>query len=159
MFQFRVPRRLALFAAIGLVAIGVGCARTPPAPTAGGAATPGSPQDFSTNVGDRVYFAVDSSQISPQAAGILDRQAEWLNQYPRYAVTVEGHADERGTREYNIALSARRADATKNYLQSRGVSTGRLNTISFGKERPVAVCDSESCWSQNRRSVTLLQGS
>ncbi|MEM9224451.1 MAG: peptidoglycan-associated lipoprotein Pal [Pseudomonadota bacterium] len=130
------------------------CSKTPP-PTAG-AATPGSPADFSQNVGDRVQFTVDSSQINALGASILDRQAAWLQQYPRYQVTMEGHADERGTREYNIALSARRADAAKNYLVSRGISTTRIKTIAFGKERPVATCDNESCWTQNRRAVTVL---
>ena len=139
----------------GLMALVAACAQTP-ANTVAGNATPGSPQDFSVNVGDRVFFTVDSSSITPTAAGVLDRQAAWLNRYPQYSVTLEGHADERGTREYNIALSARRADAARNYLQSRGVPASRIRTLSFGKERPVATCDAESCWSQNRRSVTVL---
>jgi len=142
--------------ALLLGAVVAGCSKTPP-PTAG-AVAPGTPADFAQNVGDRVYFTVDSSQISPQAANTLTKQAAWLNQYPKYQVTVEGHADERGTREYNIALSARRADAARNYLVSQGVSAGRVRTIAFGKERPVAVCDDESCWSQNRRAVTVLNG-
>lgn len=144
---------LALSLTLGIA----GCAKKPPANTAG-VATPGSPADFAQNVGDRVLFLVDSSQIEPSAAQILSAQAAWLNQYPRYQVTVEGHADERGTREYNIALSARRAEAAKNFLASRGVASNRLRTLSFGKERPVAVCDAESCWSQNRRAVTVLNG-
>jgi peptidoglycan-associated lipoprotein len=123
-----------------------------------GAATPGSQQDFVVNVGDRVFFQNDSSELSGEARGTLDRQAAWLAKYPRYAVTVEGHADERGTREYNIALGARRSAAARDYLISRGVSSTRLKTISYGKERPVAVCDAESCWSQNRRAVTVLGG-
>jgi peptidoglycan-associated lipoprotein len=90
------------------------------------------------------------------AAATLDRQAQWLNQYPTYQITMEGHADERGTREYNLALGARRAAAARQYLSSRGVAANRINTISFGKERPVAVCDDISCWSQNRRAVTVL---
>ncbi|XWN32185.1 MAG: peptidoglycan-associated lipoprotein Pal [Devosia sp.] len=151
-----VSRRwLNVAALLFAVVVVAGCARTP-ANTVAGAATPGSPQDFSVNVGDRVFFTVDSSTISPQAAGVLNRQAEWLNKYPRYAITMEGHADERGTREYNIALSARRANAAKNYLVSRGVPGNRIKTISFGKERPVATCDDVSCWSQNRRAVTVL---
>jgi peptidoglycan-associated lipoprotein len=89
---------------------------------------------------------------------MLDKQAQWLGQYPNYAITVEGHADERGTREYNIALGARRAAATRDYLTSRGVPKNRMKTISYGKERPVAVCDDISCWSQNRRAVTVLGG-
>jgi len=123
-----------------------------------GAATPGSQQDFVVNVGDRVLFTVDSTDLTTEARGTLDRQAAWLARYPRYGVTVEGHADERGTREYNIALGARRAAATRDYLIARGVPASRLKTISYGKERPVQVCDAESCWSQNRRAVTVLNG-
>ncbi len=123
-----------------------------------GTATPGSPQDFTVNVGDRIFFDTDSSSINASAAQTLDRQAQWLGQYPKYAITVEGHADERGTREYNLALGARRAAAAKQYLSSRGVPANRMKTISYGKERPVAVCDDISCWSQNRRAVTVLGG-
>lgn len=123
-----------------------------------GAATPGSQQDFVVNVGDRVFFANDSSELSPEGRGTLDRQAAWLARYARYTVTIEGHADERGTREYNIALGARRAAATRDYLISRGVAPTRLKTISYGKERPVAVCDADTCWNQNRRAVTVLNG-
>jgi peptidoglycan-associated lipoprotein len=122
----------------------------------GGNATPGSTQDFVVNVGDRVFFDTDSSDLSPQARTTLDRQAQWLNQYPRYTFTIEGHADERGTREYNIALGARRATATHDYLVSKGVAANRMKTISYGKERPVAVCNDISCWSQNRRAVTVI---
>jgi peptidoglycan-associated lipoprotein len=125
---------------------------------AGGAGTPGSAQDFVVNIGDRVFFETDSSDLTPQATATLDKQAAWLNQYPRYAITMEGHADERGTREYNFALGARRAQAARDYLASRGVNASRIKTISFGKERPVAVCDDISCWSQNRRAVTVLGG-
>jgi peptidoglycan-associated lipoprotein len=123
-----------------------------------GAATPGSPQDFTVNVGDRIFFDTDSSVIRADSQQTLDKQAQWLGQYPNYAITVEGHADERGTREYNIALGARRAAATRDYLSSRGVPRNRMKTISYGKERPVAVCDDISCWSQNRRAVTVLGG-
>ena len=123
-----------------------------------GAATPGSAQDFTVNVGDRIFFDTDSSAIRADAQATLDRQSQWLAQYPNYAITIEGHADERGTREYNIALGARRAAATRDYLASRGVSAQRMKTISYGKERPVAVCDDISCWSQNRRAVTALGG-
>jgi peptidoglycan-associated lipoprotein len=121
-------------------------------------ATPGSQQDFTVNVGDRIFFDTDSSSIRADAAQTLNRQAQWLNQYPNYRITVEGHADERGTREYNLALGARRAEATRDYLASQGVDAGRLRTISYGKEKPVAVCDDISCWSQNRRAVTALNG-
>lgn len=125
---------------------------------AGGAARPGTQQDFTVNVGDRIFFDTDSSVVRADAQQILARQAQWLNQYPSYSITVEGHADERGTREYNIALGARRAAAARDFLVSRGVASNRLKTISYGKERPVAVCDDISCWSQNRRAVTLLGG-
>ena len=123
-----------------------------------GAATPGSTQDFTVNVGDRIFFDTDSTSIRADAQQILDRQAQWLAKYPNYAITVEGHADERGTREYNLALGARRAAVTRDYLASRGVPASRMKTISYGKERPVAVCDDISCWSQNRRAVTTLGG-
>ena len=121
-------------------------------------AKPGSAQDFVVNVGDRVLFTTDSSSVNADGRVILDRQAQWLNQYGQYTFTIEGHADERGTREYNLALGARRATAVKRYLVSRGVSSGRMKTLSFGKERPVAVCNDISCWSQNRRAVTVLNG-
>ena len=123
-----------------------------------GAATPGSAQDFTVNVGDRIFFDTDSSVIRADAQQTLARQAQWLNQYGNYSITIEGHADERGTREYNLALGARRAAATRDFLVARGVAGNRLRTISYGKERPVAVCDNISCWSQNRRAVTVLNG-
>ena len=125
----------------------------------GGSAAPGSAQDFVVNVGDRVFFESDSTELTPQSIATLDKQAQWLGRYDRYAFTVEGHADERGTREYNIALGARRAQAVRDYLTSRGVQASRMRTISYGKERPVAVCNDISCWSQNRRSVTVLNAS
>ena len=124
----------------------------------GGRATPGSAKDFTVNVGDRVFFETDSADLTAQAQAILNRQATWLSKYSRYAVMIAGHADERGTREYNLALGARRAAAVRDYMIARGVSAARMRTISFGKERPVAVCDNISCWSQNRRSVTVLEG-
>jgi peptidoglycan-associated lipoprotein len=123
------------------------------------AATPGSQQDFVVNVGDRVFFSSDSSELTPQSIETLDKQAQWLRSYGQYSFIVEGHADERGTREYNIALGARRAQAVHDYLVSRGIPAHRMKTISYGKERPVAVCDDISCWSQNRRSVTVLNAS
>ena len=126
---------------------------------AGGPAAPGSQQDFVVNVGDRVFFETDSTDLTMQARGTLDRQAQWLSRYNRYAFTVEGHADERGTREYNFALGARRAETVRSYLASRGIDPSRMRTISYGKERPVAVCDDISCWSQNRRGVTVLNAS
>ncbi len=122
-------------------------------------ASPGSQQDFVVNVGDRVFFESDSTELTPQSRGTLDKQAQWLTNYSQYAFTVEGHADERGTREYNIALGARRAQTVRDYLASRGVQAQRMRTISYGKERPVAVCNDISCWSQNRRAVTVLNAS
>ena len=125
----------------------------------GGGGPPGSPGDFVVNVGDRVFFESDSTELTMQARGTLDRQAQWLNTYNRYSFTVEGHADERGTREYNFGLGAKRADAVRGYLVSRGIDPARMRTISYGKERPVAVCNDISCWSQNRRGVTVLNAS
>ena len=124
----------------------------------GGVATPGSAQDFQVNVGDRVFFETDQTSLNPQAVATIDRQVQWLAQYPNYSFTIEGHADERGTREYNIALGARRATSVRDYMISRGIPAQRMRTISYGKERPVAVCDDISCWSQNRRGVTVLDG-
>jgi peptidoglycan-associated lipoprotein len=140
---------LALTAALSLAA----CSKDPNSD-----ATPGSPQDFVVNVGDRVFFETDSTELTSTAQQTLDKQASWLQQYPRYTFTVEGHADERGTREYNFALGARRAESVKNYLAARGIPASRMRTISYGKERPVAVCNDISCWSQNRRAVTVLSG-
>ena len=107
-------------------------------------------------MGDRVFFETDQTELTAQGRSTLDKQAQWLQQYNRYAFTIEGHADERGTREYNIALGARRAQSVREYLAARGVAPTRMRTISYGKERPVAVCDDISCWSQNRRAVTVL---
>ena len=125
---------------------------------AGNNAAPGSSQDFTLNVGDRILFDTDSSMIRADAQATLSKQAQWLNQYRNYAITIEGHADERGTREYNIALGARRAAATRDFLIGRGVAAKRLRTISYGKERPVAVCDDASCQTPNRRAVNVLGG-
>jgi peptidoglycan-associated lipoprotein len=122
-----------------------------------GAGAPGSQQEFIVTVGDRVFFETDSSSLTAEAMATLDKQAAWLNQYANYRVMIEGHADERGTREYNIALGARRGSVVVNYLVSRGVNAQRITTQSFGKERPVAICNDISCWSQNRRAVTVVQ--
>jgi len=153
--------RGAKFAALVLGALAIaGCAKQQPDQAAmANAATPGSQQDFVVNVGDRVFFETDSTELTPQAMATLDKQAQWLRTYAQYNFTVEGHADERGTREYNIALGARRAQTVHDYLASRGVQPHRMRTISYGKERPVAVCDDISCWSQNRRAVTVLNAS
>ncbi len=149
-----------IIALLGAVLMAGACAQQNATDQAGAnaAATPGSAQDFVVNVGDRVFFETDSSELTPQARATLDKQAQWLGNYNRYAFTVEGHADERGTREYNIALGARRAQTVRDYLIARGIEASRMRTISYGKERPVAVCNDISCWSQNRRSVTILSG-
>ena len=137
-----------------------GCAKTADQNAAlAGSAAPGSQQDFVVNVGDRVFFETDSSELTDQSRATLDKQAQWLGNYNRYSFTVEGHADERGTREYNIALGARRAETVREYLISRCVAAQRMRTISYGKERPVALCNDISCWSQNRRAVTVLDQS
>ena len=151
--------RGAKFAAV--IAAGLmiaGCAKQQ-VDQSGASAAPGSQQDFVVNVGDRVFFETDSSELTEQARATLDKQAQWLSNYNRYSFTVEGHADERGTREYNIALGARRAQTVREYLVSRGIAGSRMRTISYGKERPVAVCNDISCWSQNRRAVTVLNAS
>jgi peptidoglycan-associated lipoprotein len=156
-------KRLALAAAAALML--TACARTPNPDEAGlgagsgaGGAAPGSQQDLAQTAGDRVFFESDSSELTASSQATLDKQATWLARYPNVAFVVEGHADERGTREYNFALGARRAEAVKNYLSARGVATARFRTTSFGKERPVATCDDISCWSQNRRAVTVVRG-
>ncbi|MEM8789198.1 MAG: peptidoglycan-associated lipoprotein Pal [Pseudomonadota bacterium] len=113
---------------------------------------------FNQVIGDRVLFAVDQSTLTPQAQATLDQQAAWLVQRPGAQIVIEGHADEQGTREYNFRLSARRASAVRDYLVTKGVSDGQLSTTPFGKERPEAVCSNESCWSQNRRAVTVVTG-
>lgn len=121
-----------------------------------GSATPGSQRDFAQNVGDIVYFSTDQTDLTPEAQQTLSGQARWLKQYAQYSITIEGHADERGTREYNIALGAKRAQSVREFLSRNGVNGQRIRTISFGKERPVAVCNDISCWSQNRRAQTVL---
>jgi peptidoglycan-associated lipoprotein len=130
------------------------CAGAPPVD--GSAVRPGSIQDFAVNAGDRVFFETDSTDLTPAALATLDRQAQWLGRYSAYSFVVEGHADERGTREYNFSLSGRRAQTVRDYLISRGVAGSRFRTVAYGKERPVAICNDISCWSQNRRGVTAL---
>jgi peptidoglycan-associated lipoprotein len=159
-------RRALRFAAVIALALGAAACSSNPQTTdalgaggaggAGGPATPGSAQDFVVNVGDRVFFETDSTDLTPTAVSTLDKQAQWLSRYPRYTFLIEGHADERGTREYNFSLGARRAQTVREYLGSRGISSGRIRTVSYGKERPVSVCNDISCWSQNRRAVTVL---
>ncbi|WDR04932.1 peptidoglycan-associated lipoprotein Pal [Devosia rhodophyticola] len=149
----------ALAMVVLLVAVAA-CSRTPATGVGNlgpGGGAPGSQQEFLVSVGDRVFFETDSSSLTSTATATLDKQAAWLNQYGNYRILIEGHADERGTREYNIALGARRASVVVNYLVSRGVSAQRITSKSFGKERPVAICNDISCWSQNRRAVTVVQ--
>ncbi|MEI4472550.1 peptidoglycan-associated lipoprotein Pal [Frigidibacter sp. MR17.24] len=117
---------------------------------------PNSPAYFQQTIGDMVNFAVDQSTIDGQARMILTGQAQWLNSHPNYTAIIEGHADEQGTREYNIALGARRASAVQDFLIASGVSAARLRTVSYGKERPLAVCSEESCYARNRRAVTVI---
>ena len=145
-----------LVGALALALAIADCARTADTTGAIGAAQPGSQQDFVVNVGDRVFFESDRSELTAQSIATLEKQARWLQNYSQYAFTIEGHADERGTREYNIALGARRAQTVRDYLASHGVNPQRMRTISYGKERPVAVCNDISCWSQNCRAVTVL---
>jgi peptidoglycan-associated lipoprotein len=119
---------------------------------------PGSQQDFVINAGERVYFDLDQHTIRDDARPVLDQQAAWLNRYPNVAVRIEGNADERGTREYNFALGARRANAVRDYLVSRGVAPSRIDTISYGKERPINPGSNEEAWAQNRNARTALTG-
>ncbi len=122
-----------------------------------GSARPGTPEHFKQNVvSDTINFDFDQYDIDARARQILDSQAQWLTQYPNTRITLEGHADERGTREYNLALGDRRANAAKNYLAARGVSPARITTISYGKERPLALGSDEASWAQNRRAVTIV---
>lgn len=123
---------------------------------AGSPSDPRSPAFFNQTIGDRVLFAVDQSTISPEGRTILDGQAQWLLTNADYRAVIEGHADEQGTREYNLALGFRRANAVREYLVSRGVPSARLEVTSYGKERPIEVCSNEACYSQNRRAVTVL---
>lgn len=155
--------RVALLVSLCLALTVAGCANKELDPDGAnlagrGPATPGSQRDFSQNVGDIVYFSTDSVELSSESQQTLSKQARWLQQYAQFSMTIEGHADERGTREYNIALGAQRATAVRDFLARNGVSAQRIRTISFGKERPVAVCNDISCWSQNRRAQTVLNG-
>jgi peptidoglycan-associated lipoprotein len=162
--------RLNMISAIAAALLLAACASDEPAATgdasAGGgttdtgitqaAVTPGSAEDFQQNVGDRVFFGYDRYDLTAEAQSQLQKQAAWLAQYPAVTVTVEGHCDERGTREYNLALGERRANAVANYLTALGVDAGRLSVISYGKERPDCTDSNESCWAQNRRGVTAV---
>ena len=169
--MMNMPRNLRLVTMAAVLVL-AGCASKPkpaaeappPAPPPSSAVqgqvestvVPGSVQDFRVNVGDTVHFDYDKYAITSEGRDLLQRQAAWLQKYQQVRVTIEGHCDERGTREYNLALGARRANAVKEYLASLGVSSRRMDTISYGKERPICTESSESCWSQNRRGVTTI---
>ncbi len=143
----------------GGTATGPAYPTAPTGPISGGgvgSAAPGTEQDFVVNVGDRVYFELDSYSVSPEAYPRLDAQAQWLQRYPQVTVRIEGNADERGTREYNLALGARRAESIRNYLIDHGIPAGRIDTISFGKERPIAEGASEDSWARNRNGRTAV---
>ena len=142
------------FGADGAAGAGAGAGAVLP----GSANDPTSPAYFNQTIGDRVLFAVDQSTLSPEAQATLDGQAQWLTQNGDYTAVIEGHADEQGTREYNLALGARRANSARDYLISRGVAGNRLRTISYGKERPIEICSTEACYTKNRRAVTVLAG-
>jgi peptidoglycan-associated lipoprotein len=153
---------------LGVLLMLAACSSTPPEPPPGPTGPPGGPglgsrsvvpgsqQDLEASAGDRVFFAFDRADISPEARQILARQADWLRRYPNVTVTIEGHCDERGTREYNLALGERRAQAAKNVLVASGISASRISTISYGKERPAVVGSAEESYAQNRRAVTVV---
>lgn len=161
MTGLRRSSNIARLAAVALAAALAACSATQDDAQLGpggknGPVAPGTQRDFSVNVGDLVYFSSDSSDLTPEGEQTLQKQARWLQQYPQFTITIEGHADERGTREYNIALGSRRAQTVRATLARSGITGPRIRTISFGKERPVAVCNDISCWSQNRRAQTIL---
>ena len=123
----------------------------------GGRGAPGSQEDLTQSAGDRIYFDTDQSQLNPEARGVLDRQAQWLQQYPQISVWVAGNCDERGTEEYNLALGQRRANADRDYLASRGINPGRIQTISYGKSRPVDPSSTQDAWAHNRNAITSVR--
>ena len=164
-----IPSKVILVAAVALALAGCGPkpwesgasgagASGPGAGALGAAADPTSPTYFRETVGDRVLFDVDQSSINPTAQAVLQGQARWLTANPDYTITIEGHADEQGTREYNLALGARRANAAREYLISQGIAGSRIQVVTFGKERPIEICSAEACYSKNRRAVTVLAG-
>lgn len=149
--------------AIGLMALGLAaCSTDKPdamgssSPSSSSSLDPSSVAYFNSQVGDRVFFGTDVSTLDGESQTTLRRQAQWLISNPSRTAVIEGHADERGTREYNLALGARRASAVRNFLVAEGVPAGRLSSVTYGKERPEALCSAESCWSLNRRGVTVM---
>ena len=150
-------RMIKAFAAIAALMFVAACSSEQATAPSGTTVTPGSVADFRQNVGDRVYFDTDASTVREDGRATLTKQAAWLKQYANYQITVEGHCDERGTREYNIALGERRATAVRQFLIAQGVPAARLKTISFGKESPEVVGSDEGSWARNRRGVSTLQ--
>ncbi|MGH7065469.1 MAG: peptidoglycan-associated lipoprotein Pal [Stellaceae bacterium] len=160
-----------IFALVGGLLLLAACSSPPPPPpgpggpggpggppgAGAGAFAPGSQQDLAATAGDRVFFEFNRSDVSPEAQQILTRQADWLRHYPNVNVRIEGHCDERGTREYNLALGERRAQAAKNVLVAAGIPASRIGTISYGKERPIVVGSNEEAWAQNRVAITTVQ--
>jgi peptidoglycan-associated lipoprotein len=156
-----------MMAALGALALLAACSNNPetPAATASGTGAsastagpvPGSEEDLVANVGDRVFYAFNSSQLSGDARSTLDRQSGWLGRYPQVSVQMAGNCDDRGTEEYNLALGQRRANAARDYLVARGVSSARISTISYGKDRPTALGDNEEAWAQNRNAITSVR--
>jgi len=153
----RIIKALSALAAVFLVAACSNNNDTQTASAATTSVTPGSVGDFRQNVGDRVFFDTDSSTVREDGRQTLNRQAEWLKKYGNYQITVEGHCDERGTREYNLALGERRANAARQYLIAQGIPASRIKTVSYGKERPDPVGSDEAAWARNRRAVTALE--
>jgi peptidoglycan-associated lipoprotein len=145
------------FAAVAALLAIAACSNEQNVPGPGTGAQPGSIGDFKQNVGDRVFFDTDLSNIREDGRGTLAKQAEWLKKYTNYPITIEGKCDERGTREYNLALGERRANAVRQYLVAQGIPADRIKTISYGKERPEAVGSDEGAWARNRVGITTLQ--
>ncbi|HWT10335.1 MAG TPA: peptidoglycan-associated lipoprotein Pal [Roseomonas sp.] len=150
-----------ILGAVAALALLAACSNTDQNANAGGAGAgtirPGSQEDLVANVGDRVFFDFDRSSIRADQRPVLQRQAEWMGRYPDVRVQVEGHTDERGTREYNLALGQRRANSARDVLVAAGVNGARVSTISYGKDRPAALGSDEAAWAQNRRAVTVVQ--
>lgn len=153
----RIFKALSALAAVFLIAACSNNNDTQTASAATTSVTPGSVGDFRQNVGDRVFFDTDSSTVREDGRQTLNRQAEWLKKYGNYQITIEGHCDERGTREYNLALGERRANAARQYLIAQGIPASRIKTVSYGKERPDPVGSDEAAWARNRRAVTALE--
>ncbi len=159
--------KIRIYGALAAAAVLAACSSPPPATTGavtGGGTTaatagpaPGSQEDFVSKAGDRIFYAFNESSLSDEARATLDKQVGFLQQYPQDNVQVAGNCDDRGTEEYNLALGQRRANADRDYLVAKGVAAGRITTISYGKDRPVALGDDEQAWAQNRNAITTIQ--